>query len=115
MILYVSATTASFLFGLTPLFVLFLSTLWLQELPTMWQIVGVLISLVGSWSFFASGLNPGEPLGIVIIIVGLWGFALFGVLGRVIARNQQANTDVLTAIPLGSGVMIAIPEPSRAL
>jgi drug/metabolite transporter (DMT)-like permease len=100
---YLPATTGAFLMSLTPLLILFLSVFWLREVPTPWQVVGVLTSLVGSWLFFSSGLSAGEPVAIGVIAVGLLGFAIFGILGREVARDQQADTLVLTAVPLGFG------------
>lgn len=100
---YFPATTGSLLMSLIPLPVLFLSIIWLREVPTRWQIIGVLISLVGCWLFFSPGLSLVEPIGIGIITAGLLGFALFGILGREVARDQQTDTLVLTAIPLGFG------------
>lgn len=100
---YLPATTGSFLMSLILLLVLFLSIPWLREVPTRWQIVGVPISLIGSWLFFSHGLSAEEPLGIGIVAVGLMGFAFFGILGREVARDQQVDTPILTAIPLGFG------------
>ncbi len=110
---YLPATTASFLWSFMPLIVLFLGILWLREMPTSWQIVGVWISLAGSWLFFSPGLSAGEPLGIGIVTVGLLGFALFTILGREVARERQMDTFVLSAFPLGFGggllLLIALP------
>ena len=89
---YVPATTASFLFSLVPLLVLFMGALWLRELPTRWQIIGVVIGLAGAFLFFSPGFGQGEPLGTVIILAGLFGFAAFTILGRGVARVQEVDT-----------------------
>lgn len=110
---HIPATTSSFLWSFMPLVVLFLTILWLREVPTLWQIAGVLISLGGSWLFFSPGLSAGEPLGIGIVIVGLLGFALFGILGQQVARGRQINVLVVSAFPLGFGggllLLLALP------
>ncbi len=110
---YVPATTSSFLWSFMPLVVLSLGIIWLREVPTLWQIAGVLISLGGSWLFFSPGLRAGEPLGIGVLTVGLLGFALFTVLGREVARERQIDIPVLSALPLGFGggllLLLALP------
>jgi len=110
---YLPATTGSFLMSLIPLPILFLSVPWLREVPTRWQVVGILVSLAGSWLFFSSGLSAGEPVALGVVAVGLLGFAVFGILGRKVARDQQVDTLVLTAVPLGFGggllLLIALP------
>lgn len=100
---YLPATTVSFLMSISPLLILFAGTIWLKEMPTRWQITGVIIAFFGSTLFFSSGFRSGEPLGIAIVAVGLIGFTAFGILGREIARDKQVDTLSLTTIPLGFG------------
>lgn len=102
-LLYLPATTVSLLGNLSPLLVLFLGVLWLKEIPTRWQVVGVLVTIVGSAMFFSPGLQGSAPLGLLITGIGLIGLTLFAVLGRGIARDQQTDTLTLTAIPLVLG------------
>jgi drug/metabolite transporter (DMT)-like permease len=110
---YLPATTASFLMSFVTLFILFLGILWLKEVPSLWQIAGTVISLVGGWLFFSPGLQVGEFLGIGIMAIGLGGFVVFGILGREVAKSRQVDTLSLTAIPLGFGgcslLLLAFP------
>jgi len=110
---YLPATTVSFLMSLSPLIILIGGAVWLKEIPTRWQVFGVMVSLLGSALFFSSGLQPGEPVGIVIVFIGLIGFMLFGILGREIAKVKQLDTLTLTTVPLAIGggflLMIAFP------
>jgi drug/metabolite transporter (DMT)-like permease len=105
---YVPATTGSFLMSLIPLLVLAGGALLLREIPTRWQIFGVLLSLFGSVLFFSSGMSPGEPKGIVIVGVGLIGFLAFSLLGRGIARDGKLDTLTLTALPLAIGGILSM-------
>ena len=41
---YLPATTVSFLMSISPLLILFAGTIWLKEMPTRWQITGVIIA-----------------------------------------------------------------------
>jgi probable blue pigment (indigoidine) exporter len=110
---YLPAVTVSFVGSLSPLLVLFMGVGWLRELPTRWQVVGVLLSIVGSGLFFAPGLKSGELVGLVIVVVGLVGFSLFGVLARFLARERQIDTLSRTALPLaiGGALLLAIAFP----
>lgn len=100
---YLPATTTSFLVGISPLLILIGGVIFLNEVPSRLQIIGLIISLVGNAVFFSSGLQPGEPLGIAIVAVGVLGFTAFGILGRGLARGKRTNTIHLTGIPLGIG------------
>ncbi len=100
---YLPATMVSFLMSLTPLLMLFGGMIWLKEFPTGWQVIGVLISLLGSGLFFTAGLQTGAALGLGIVAVGLIAFLIFGLLGREIARDQLLDNLTLTALPLGMG------------
>lgn len=105
---YIPATTGSFLMGLIPLLVMVGGAIFLKEIPTRWQGLGVVISLVGSVVFFSGGLKTGEPLGIIIVTLGLAGFMTFSLLGRKIARERSLDTLVLTTLPLIIGGLITI-------
>ena len=105
---YIPATTGSFLMGLIPLLVMIGGAIFLKEIPTRWQGLGVFVSLSGSVIFFSGGLKTGEPLGIAILALGLVGFMAFGLLGREIAREKSLDTLVLTIVPLIIGGLITI-------
>ena len=107
---YIPATTGSFILSLTPLPVLFLGILWLKEIPTRWQWAGMTVAVLGSVLFFSPGLSAGDPRAVAVVMVGLSGFALFGILGRAVARDRQVDTLSLTAIPLafGGGMLLVL-------
>ncbi len=114
---YLPATTASIMMSFSPLLILFAATLWLKEIPTRRQLMGVMVALAGSVLFFSTGLRVGEPLGLEIVAVGLLGFLFFGILGREIAREQKVDTLSLTAIPLafGGGLLLLVALPLEGL
>jgi len=105
---YVPATTGSLMMSLIPLLVLAGAALFLKEIPSGLQVLGVIISLLGSGIFFAGGLKPGEPLGLMIMITGLIGFMTFALLGRGIARDGLLDTLTLTALPLLIGGLVTL-------
>jgi len=106
---YIPATTGSLLLSLIPLLVLFAGILWLKELPTRLQTVGVVVGLAGSVLFFSPGFKAAEPLGMAIVAIGLLGIAAFGIIGREVARERRVDTLSLTAIPLAFGGGILLP------
>lgn len=110
---YIPATTGSFILSLTPLLVLVMGIFWLKEIPTRRQMAGMGVAIIGSALFFSPGLRAGDPGAIMVVLLGLAGFALFGILGREVARERQMDTLSLTAIPLAFGgallLLIALP------
>ncbi len=114
---FLPATTVSFLMSTTPILIMAAGALWLGEIPTRWQVLGALVTLLGTALFFAPGLERGEALGFVIVLVALVGFVLFSILGRSVASGDQLDTLSLTTLPLaiGGGIMLFIALPLEGL
>ena len=112
-LIYLPATTVSFMMGLITLLVFISGVIWLKELPNRLQFSGILLTLIGTGMFFSVGLKPGEPLGILLAGGSLICFTIFGVMGRNTARARSVDTLSLTAYPLAIGgglsLLIAIP------
>src|SRR4051794_4513034 len=105
---YLPAATASLLLGLVPLVVLVGGIVWLHEMPTRGQWVGMAVALIGTIIFFARGLSSGEPLGLAIGAIGVLGSASLSVLGRPLARDRRLDVFTLTAVPLAIGGLILL-------
>ena len=114
---YLPAVTLSFLMNLGPLLVLFAGVVWLKEIPTRWQAVGVAITIAGTALFFSPGLRSGETLGMAIAAVGMISFVTFGILAREVAKDGDIDTLSRTAIPLaiGGGFLLLIALPLEGL
>jgi drug/metabolite transporter (DMT)-like permease len=114
---YIPATTGSLLLNFIPVIVLVMGIVWLKEIPTLIQVSGVIVAMLGSVLFFSPGLSAGDPLGITVVSIGLLGFGVFGILGREVARDQMTDTLSLTAIPLafGGGLLLLIALPVEGL
>ena len=104
---YLPATTGSFLLSLIPLLVLAGGALLLKEIPTGWQIFGVILSLLGGGLFFSTGLQAGEPKGLLFVGIGLVGILSFTLLGRSLAREKILDTLTLTTLPLAIGGLLS--------
>ena len=116
-LLFLPATTGSFMLSLTTVTVLLGGIFWLREIPSRLQSGGILIALAGITLFFSPGLKPGEPLGLAIFALALLGFTMFGLLSRVAAIDRQVDTLTLTALPLaiGGGLLLAIAVPLEGI
>jgi drug/metabolite transporter (DMT)-like permease len=114
---HLEATTVSFLNNLIPIVVLGAGALWLREVPTRWQALGVLIGVGGSALFFSHGMGALDPAGLPYVLVGIFGFAAFSLLGRGVARDREVDTLTLTALPLGmgGGLLLAVALPLEGL
>jgi drug/metabolite transporter (DMT)-like permease len=110
---YVPATTGAFLHSLLPLPSLFLALVWLREVPSRTQVVGLAVALAGSALFFLPGLSAGDPLALAVISFGVLAFGVFVVLTRSLARTGLVPTLPLTTLPLGFGggllLVVALP------
>ncbi len=105
---YLPATTVSFLMGSITITTLIVGIIWLKEIPSKMQTIGILITLIGGWLFFANGFQAGEILGLIIFGIGLIGFTAFGILSRKFALAGTVTTLRLTAIPLALGGAITL-------
>lgn len=99
----ITPTTASLILSLIPLPILFLGIFWLRETPSGRQVLGVAVCLLGSLLFLLPGWTRSEPVGLLLCAAGMISMTLFGLLGRLVARDNEVNTLTLTALPLGIG------------
>ena len=99
----VSATTGSLALCLVPIPVLLLGFLHLGERPRLLQLLGLVVSIGGSFLFLSPGLEVGSPFALGILGIAVVSFSVFPVLGREVARDRAVENVTLTAIPLGIG------------
>jgi len=99
----VSATTGSLALCLVPIPVLLLGLLRLKERPRFLQLVGLAITIGGSFLFLSPGLELENALALGILGIAVLSFSAFPVLGREVARDRAVENVTLTAIPLGIG------------
>ena len=99
----VSATTGSLALCLVPIPVLLLGLLRLKERPRFLQLVGLAITIGGSFLFLSPGLELENTLALGILGIAVLSFSAFPVLGREVARDRTVENVTLTAIPLGIG------------
>ncbi|KPU62966.1 hypothetical protein EP1X_06305 [Thermococcus sp. EP1] len=99
----------TFILNLTPIFVAILSVLFLKETPSVIQIVGITLVILGVKIFFTeSVLVFNERIGILITLVSGIGWAVYMILMRHYLRENHESVISLTAISMGVGALMLL-------
>lgn len=103
------AATTSLVLSLTPLLVAGLSVVSLHETPTIRQLAGTVLVVVGAWLYFAGDLGA-TAIGMIAAGVGLASNVGAALLGRHINRKEHLPPAVITgySMAIGSALLIAI-------
>lgn len=103
------AATTSLVLSLTPLVVAGLSVVSLHETPTIRQLAGTVLVVVGAWLYFAGDLGA-TAIGMIAAGVGLASNVGAALLGRHINRKELLPPAVITgySMAVGSALLIAI-------
>ena len=103
------AATTSLVLSLTPLLVTGLSVVSLHETPTIRQLAGTVLVVVGAWLYFAGDLGA-TAIGMIAAGVGLASNVGAALLGRHINRKENLPPAVITgySMAIGSALLIAI-------
>jgi len=105
---YLPAVTTTFLLNFTPLFVLLLGVSFLGEVPTIIQVVGVVVTLIGAYAYFLTPILIGEVLGVIVILVSGLGWAVYMIMVRGFQRVGDIGTFRLTTTTMGFGAAILL-------
>ncbi|MBI3978587.1 MAG: EamA family transporter [Chloroflexi bacterium] len=105
--------TMAFFMNVLPLFVALLGILFLREVPTWLQGIGIAIVIGGAYIFFPTRPEPDVLAGAVWVAGGQVGWAGSTVIARRLLSRGQINSDVmssavmLTTVPmLGTGAIL---------
>lgn len=100
---YLRAATLSLMLNFTSAVVAILGILWLAEIPTLLQGVGVSIFLLGAVIYFYP-LGTDEPLvGIIVGCIVVFTNALSSLLGRDLNRTHTLDPLTVTFVSMGVG------------
>lgn len=103
------AVTVSLWLNFTPLIVAFMAILFLNEFPTKLQWIGVLIFIIGIFTyFFPVEINQIQTTGLIVMTIGVFANAASAVLGRNINREAKINPFVVTVVSMGIGSIILL-------
>lgn len=101
------AATTSLLLSLTPLFVAGGAAVSLAEVPTRWQLLGVVVVAAGAALYFAGDLG-GTLAGMTAAIVALGANVVATLLGRDVNRSGRLPAVTVTAasMAVGAGALV---------
>jgi len=110
---YLQPVTVTFILNLTPVFVLILSALFLKEVPSSIQLVGIALTLCGVLVFFHDSLLVFEEvIGIVVTLVSGIGWATYMIISKYYLRENKENVITLTACSMALGSLILLGTTS---
>jgi drug/metabolite transporter (DMT)-like permease len=109
-----SATVGTFTMNFVPLFTVGLGIVFLSEKPTIYQLVGIMLALLGTLVFFGIQLEFEDTWAILASTLGSLLLASNAVLVRSFARTGRINSVALAAIPLGigGGILLLFAPPT---
>lgn len=105
---YLPAVTTTFLLNFTPLFVVILGILFLGEVPTKVQALGIIVALLGAYVYFLTPISIGETLGVLVVLISGLGWAVYMVIIRDFQRVGKISTPRLTATTMGCGTIVLL-------
>ncbi|MHC1604685.1 MAG: DMT family transporter [Candidatus Methanofastidiosia archaeon] len=98
---YLPAVTVTFLLSFNPVFVLLLGIFFVGEHPSLSQIGGILITIVGIMFFFNNAaLVFDSTRGIIITLLSGVGWASYMIISRYILRKKSEDVYLFTAFPM---------------
>ncbi|MGK9475541.1 DMT family transporter [Melioribacter sp. OK-6-Me] len=103
------SVTVSLLLNFTPLLVLAMGIIFLNEKPTKKQIVGIGIFLAGTLIYFLPvDFTSTQLAGLGVMTLGVGANAMAAVLGRNINRERKFDPLIVTFVSLGFGSFLLL-------
>jgi uncharacterized membrane protein len=104
---HLPAVTVSLYYNFSPIFVALLGIPLLLERPSIWQWLGVALSIAGATLYFYPVAPPrGELIGLTAVTIGVIANAGSSILGRQINRGGNISPLGVTAVSMGFGAFI---------
>lgn len=106
---FLNAVTVTFILNLTPLFVLGLSILFLDEWPSKVQLIGIIMTLFGVVIFFYNALADfGTATGVLITLISGVGWAFYIIISRHYLAKDKESVIALTSISMLFGAFMLL-------
>jgi drug/metabolite transporter (DMT)-like permease len=103
------AVTVSLWLNFTPLIVAVMAIFLINEFPTMLQWLGVVLFIIGIFTFFFPvNLSQNQFTGLIVMTIGVLANSGSAVLGRNINREAKINPVVVTIVSMGIGSIILL-------
>lgn len=106
---HMPAVTVNLLWSFSPVAVALLGAQFLDERPTMLQLVGMLLAVAGAIIFFhPATFTVNHQLGFLVSLVGVLSNAGSSVLGRELNRSRKLPPLLITVISMGVGSIVLL-------
>ena len=102
---FLPAVSVTFILNFTPVIVLVLGVTFLREYPTLLQLTGMGLVLLGAYLFFNAPLSTDSITGILITLFSGLGWAIYLVSSRFLFVKEELNPLGLTAFSMGFGTL----------
>lgn len=106
------ATTNTYLTNFVGFLTMGMSIFILKESPSVYQLLGAVVALIGLRVFFVEIPPPSELFGILLIAIGICGIALTNNLARklaIVTQNKLSNNVISTcALLIGGSLLMLI-------
>lgn len=108
-LMFLPAVMLSLILNFTPIAVAFFGFIALNERPTMQQIVGIAVFMVGVMLYFSvQGIPEAQFIGIVIAVVCMLNNSIGGVMSRAINKQKTLLPLTVTLISMGAGAPLML-------
>jgi len=105
---YLPAVAVTFLLNFTPVLVLLLGLIFLRESPTLLQLMGMALALLGAYFFFSLSISGVELSGILITLLSGLGWAVYMVGSRQVMTKDGLKPFSLTLFPMTFGAILLL-------
>lgn len=106
---YMPAVTVNLLWSLSSITVAILGIRFLDERPTLFQWIGIILAIFGSVIFFYPVSFPRSyQVGIIVSAIGILANAGASILGRDINRSGELHPLIVTVISMGIGSIVLL-------
>ncbi len=106
---FLNSVTVTFILNLTPLFVLALSIVFLNEWPSSFQSIGIIMTLFGVVVFFYDALADfGTVTGVLITLISGVGWAFYIIISRHALAKDNESVITLTSISMLFGAFMLL-------
>lgn len=106
---YLPAVTVNLLWTFSSVVIALLGVLLLSERPTSFQWSGMILAIIGAFTYFYPVNIPGnQMIGMIVALLGILGNAASSILGRDINRTNKHSPLVVTVISMGAGSIVLL-------
>ncbi len=108
-LVYLPTVTTRLLFAFNTILVAMLAGALLREPSSRVQWCGVLVAMLGIYTYFYPvDIPASELVGVAAALVGMVGFALGTLLGRDVARSETVSPLLVTSVSMGVGGVVLL-------